>query len=440
MIQILVNENFFLEKKYIIEVLLEEFLCFYDYQISISTEDNYVFINQENNKKIEFIDSFFKKQKEPYLKQENLPKKPIHFKYEDVEYYFPFGNPKILETTDEITCEIDLFSSSYFFLSRWEEYVIKEKDKHNRFIDENSWLIKNNLQNRPLVNEYANLLSILLIKIDIYPNNKHKFTPIITHDVDLIARYDTGKKIIKAFGGDLLLRKSASSFIKTIKDVIGICFFKLNDPYNTFDYLMNLSESVNVKSRFYFIAGKKNEFDVRYNYDEKKAIRIYNKIQKRGHIIGIHPSYNSFLNCEQLKKEKERLEKITNITVKEVRHHFLRINLPESWEILEKVGLKEDSSVGFSKHNGFRTGTCYKYTVFDFLNREKLSLKENPLLVMEVSSVYFDNEPNKMIIEIEKIIKEVKKYNGNFTFLWHNNSFFTKEHFKTYETIIKLLN
>ena len=58
---------------------------------------------------------------------------------------------------------------------------------------------------------------------------------------------------------------------------------------------------------------------------------------------------------------------------------------------------------------------------------------------MEVSSNLFYQNPTKLIPEIKNLINQVKKHQGNFTFLWHNNSFFTKEHYITYKAIINLL-
>lgn len=441
MLKIFIGNHFFLEKKYIIEVLFEEFLFFKDYKIiKQKVRSGILIVNSKNNKKILFKDFFFERVNgKSYLKKKYLPSSPKNYDFDGSKLSFPYGIPEIKFDKNEIICSIDVFASSFFLLTRWEEYVIGDLDMHKRFKDENAWLVKNKLYQKPLVNEYADLISSLLSSININIKKNKKFTPIITHDVDLISRYDSLKKIARALIGDLLLRKSLNSFLGTIKDVFLILLNKKNDPYHTFDYIMNLSESINTKSNFYFIPGIKSEYDIRYNYNENKVKKIYNKIHKRGHNIGFHPSYSSFLDIKQLKKEKERLEHVTKLNVSQGRQHYLRINLPDSWSHWESIGLDEDSSVGFSKLNGFRSGTCNKYSVFNFLKREKLNLKENPLIVMEVSSNLFYQNPTKLIPEIENLINQVKKHQGNFTFLWHNNSFFTKEHYVTYQAIINLL-
>ena len=60
MLKIFIGNHFFLEKKYIIEVLFEEFLFFKDYKIIKQKERSGILIlNSKNNKKILFKDFFF---------------------------------------------------------------------------------------------------------------------------------------------------------------------------------------------------------------------------------------------------------------------------------------------------------------------------------------------------------------------------------------------
>lgn len=438
MLSIKIGEPFVKEKKYVLETLLEDFLGFFSYQIEISETCGYLFTNSDNNKSVYFIDSFFH-DKESYLDKRYLPGQPNKIIYKNTEYIFPYGDANIKYEEQQLRCHVDVFASAFFFLTRWEEIVINKKDAHGRFIDENAWLVKNMIHTRPLVNEYASLILSLINEINIFPTAKKEFTPIITHDVDLIARYDSVYKVIKALVGDVVLRKSLKSLVTTFYDVYQIYFKNKKDNYDTFDYLMSLSESIGVKSHFYFIPGEVGEHDVRYGFSEKSAKRIYKKVSDRGHIIGIHPSYDSFLNLSQVKKEIHRIESIIQSRITEGRQHYLRINLPYSWKIWDEAGLKEDSSVGFSKHFGFRSASCCKYHVFDVVNRKKLALVENPLLIMDVSSMDFNKNPLRMIAPIKEILNQVKKHSGNFTLLWHNSSFRTKAHRETYEKIICLL-
>ncbi len=56
------------------------------------------------------------------------------------------------------------------------------------------------------------------------------------------------------------------------------------------------------------MSGGVTEYDNRYRIDDPKFLNLILKIKQRGHIIGIHPSYNAYNDFEQFKKEKEDLE------------------------------------------------------------------------------------------------------------------------------------
>ena len=78
----------------------------------------------------------------------------------------------------------------------------------------------------------------------------------------------------------------------------------MNDPYDTFDILMKISDEYGLKSHFYFMSGGLTKYDNRYRIDEPKCLELINKIKKREHIIGFHSSYNAYNDNEQFKKEK----------------------------------------------------------------------------------------------------------------------------------------
>jgi hypothetical protein len=118
------------------------------------------------------------------------------------------------------------------------------------------------------------------------------------------------------------------------------------------------------------------------------------------------------------------------------RQHFLRFDVPTTWQIWEDNKMEWDSSLCFTEKQGFRCGTCYEFSTFNIKTRQKLKLKENPLLVM-------DGNINNNKENVEKVIKikdTVKKFNGNFLLLWHNSSFnipIWKDGKQIYEEILR---
>ncbi len=444
MVTIYTQSKYMPEKVYIFDVIFNEFLGF-RYNISFHDEKTYK-LTFKGDKSIVFKDTFFAEipNDSHYLKAEYLPLKPSFLKSNNYtsESDLPliFGDNSFEEKEDEIVSGQDIFASAFFMLTRWEENVKTERDKYNRFPDKNAFVQQYNLQYRPLVNEYTSFL-LNLLRSNGYSKNerKHEYTPVITHDVDFIARYDSFKKYFKALGGDILHRKSIKSFFQTNLDYFKIKLFKKLDNYDTFDFLMDISEQNNLKSNFYFIPAYINEEDARYDIRDHRIKSIIDNIDKRGHKIGFHGPFRSYNNFKLLKEEQERLINI-HFEIKEGRQHYLRFANPNTWQILDDAMMRKDSTMGFSYGGGFRAGTCFEYSVFNIEKRKKLRLKEMPLIAMEVGIKAKYSNKDEFMKNIIFLSKIVRKYNGNFVFLWHNSNFNTFEWNFATEYYKKIMN
>ena len=404
MLKITIPNNNIAERKYILDVIFDEFLGL-DFEVIVSDNCQDWVIKLENQKSLTIKDTFFSKYPKDleYLKLENIPSK--------IE-------------------ELDIFAACFFMLTRWEEYVNKNRDYHDRFPAYESLAYKQGFLDRPIVNEYAEELKNKLLKLD---NNlkfkTHNFNLILTHDVDSLLKYTSFKSGIREIIGAIVKKKDIKLAISNILQKIKVSLGIQKDPFDTFDWLMDKSEALGLKSRFYFMSGGVTKYDNRYKIDESKALEVIEKIKKRGHIIGFHPSYNAYNNFEQFKKEKDLLEKTVGLKITEGREHYLRFEVPTTWQIWEDNGMLVDSSCGYADKEGFRCGTCYEYSVFNILTRKKLNLKERPLIVMEGSFITYQPniKPTEMEKKIKYLINQVKQYNGNFVFLWHNSSFNTAQ-------------
>jgi len=422
-IKIQIPNNNIPERRYIIDVLFSEFLGI-EYKIEITETDFYKILFK--NKTIQVQDSFFNTYIEElsYLNERNIPENVIFAKNQFIpEADIPviYGNANIEESENLIKCGIDIFASSFFMLTRWEEYVLPEKDKHGRVPDELQLSVKHGFNERPVVNEYVEMLREMFVHLGVEIKNKHQYTPKITHDIDFFARYDKFSKVIKAIGGDIFKRKSLKKAISTFKTYFQIKKGKEKDPYDTFDYLMDLSEKAGLKSHFYFIPAMLGEEDAQYNISDEAVVKTIQKIKNKGHIVGIHGAYRSYKNKNLFQKELQRFPE--EIKIQEGRQHFLRFENPTTWQMYEDAGIITDSTIGFLNHVGFRSGTCYEYSVFNILTRKKLNLKEQPLIVMEQALIKKTSNKENFYNKIIALKDIVKKYKGTFVVLWHNNNF-----------------
>jgi len=439
MIKINIPNNYLAERKYIIDIFFDEFLGL-NYVINVKDETKDYEIILENGKKIIIKDSFFSNFEDglDYLDKKNIPGKIEFLKNQFiVEKDIPviYGDDEFKIQENKIICGIDVFASSFFMLTRWEEYANKIHDIHNRFPGTASLAYKYNYLDRPIVNEYVEMLCNMLKYLGYNQKRKEKkYELILTHDVDNIFKWKSFGLFTRNIAGDIIKRKNISLAFENVRN-----YFV--NPYNTFDYLMDLSEKRGIKSHFFFMSGGTSKFDNNYSVNQPFVKKIREKIVNRGHLIGFHPSYNTYNDQKQWEEEYSTLSTEVLQKVKIGRQHYLRFEIPTTWQIWEDNNMKWDSTLTYPEKEGFRCGTCYEYSVFNILSRKKLKLKEIPLEVMEGSLVNYQNlSPEKAEKKIIKLIEKVKKYNGSFVLLWHSSSFNTEcweKYQSVYEKILK---
>jgi len=436
MLTIKAPNNNLKERKYVLDIVFNEFLGI-KYSL-INRSSNYEII-LENNHQLIIKDHFFNKYNNDldYLKLNNLPSNIKYTKNNFIRNDIPiiFGNHIVdIENSESIVCEIDIFASIFFMLSRWEEYVLSDRDIHNRFPANKSTSYINGFLNRAVVDEYIELLWNMLLFLGIKSNRRKKSSQLyITHDIDNLYKWNSWKHVARVAFGDIIKRRNSSLAKQKLSEYILIRRKKINDPYDTFDRLMDVSEKYAIKSRFYFMSGGLSEYDKRYTVFDKKCKELLHKIHERGHVIGFHPSYNTYNNICKFRKEKYLLEKILGYKIKEGRGHYLRFEVPKTWQIWDDCDMKIDSTCGYADKEGFRCGTAEEFNVFNILTRKKLDLKERPLILMDTNIDKY-RKLNPSIIE--DVLKQLRGNANMFTILWHNSRI---EHIDDYEKIINLL-
>jgi hypothetical protein len=425
MLKVFCNSKFAQEKDYVFRILFDIILGL-DYSVEFADVPDYR-ISFGNNE-IVIRDAFFSglSDFEPFYKNsDNIPNKVFKAK----TYLAPeqdliglYGDERIIIDRNSAFIGADFVAATFFMLTRWEEIAIEDRDKHGRFVEEKSLAIKHGFHKRPIVNEYAEFLWNVLQKLGYSENRKmKKFQFYPTHDIDFLFKYDGFLKCAKVLTGDLVKRKSLSVFRNSVNSIYSIKSKKSADVFDTFDFLMDVSESKGLKSFFYFMSGVRGETDVDFSITDRRVVSKIEQIIKRGHVVGIHPTYNSFDNILQFKLELSRLRKISS-DIYEGRQHFLRFQNPKTWQIWNDSGLKIDSTIGFYSTIGFRAGICCEYPVFNVETGKVLDLLERPLVLMDTALRREADTQEEFLLKAFEIINTVKKYKGDFVLLWHNNN------------------
>ena len=291
-------------------------------EISVSTVDG---------KRLVFPDKFLRTPEQDWLKKESLPDDPIRiwdtemlsgfdFNLTDKKLPIIFGidineNVWLCDSGEEIVLGIDILGSSFFMLTRYEELIDGYRDNHNRFPATQSFAFKNGFLQRPIINEYLEVLWSCFLKL--WPTLKRKemsFATFLSHDVDAPFAYTFKKplKICKMVLGNYFRTQNLKGSFDILTKWRGVRNGNVDlDPYYTFPWIMDLAERAGLKSTFFFLSGQSSSnHDGDYDITHPVIRQLLRDIHLRGHNIGFHFSYNTYLSKEQMIKEVSSLKKV----------------------------------------------------------------------------------------------------------------------------------
>ena len=328
--------------------------------------------------------------------------------------------PCFFSTNLKSTIPFDIFAASFYLISRYEEYLPHVKDVHGRYTAEQSIAFKQGFLEKPVIDIWAyKFLEILKERFPEYSYQKRSYNFISTIDIDNAFAYKY-KSLIRSVGGfmnDLVKFK-----IFDVWNRFAVVFNIKNDPFDTFDKILRLKKEYKVKTIFFFLIGDYTTFDTNVSAS-KNSFRLLIKEMVDYAIVGLHPSYFSMQNTSILKKEKERLESITNMPTKRSRQHYLRFNLPETYQNLIDLEIEEDYSMGYASNVGFRASTCTPFYFYDLDFEIQTPLKVFPFALMDTTlNDYMKLTPKQSLGRIRDLKNEVKAVDGTFITLFHNEN------------------
>lgn len=328
----------------------------------------------------------------------------------------------------------DVLGLTYWMLARVEEIGRTDLDSLGRFPATSSHAYKHDYLNRPLVDEWLHVLGqVIQRKWPGVALKQHQSKVVVSHDVDRPFQYlyASAKDITRQVLGDLIKRKNprlAVTRYLTWRAVRGGDLVR--DPFNTFEWIMDLSEKHGLRSAFYFICGRtSDEMDADYEIDQPVMRDLLRRIHERGHEIGLHPSYETYKKPALIRQEFARLLRVCE--EEDIaqgawggRMHYLRWEQPTTMRAWNEVGLAYDSSLVYADHAGFRCGTCHAYPAFDGANDCQLSLRIIPLIIMDqlLLTERSGGCDDAIVQFVADVKRKVDMVGGILTILWHNSS------------------
>lgn len=260
-----------------------------------------------------------------------------------------------------------------------------------------------------------------------YPDGK-KFAICLTHDIDMI--YYTGRLAAKTLAKSFEKRKMSRVF----KVLFSRLSKKINPLWN-FDKIMQLDSEYGARSSFYFLTLDTKEMD--FNFQIKDLKGELRNILSNGCEVGLHGGVEDNTDVTKMKQEKRALEEIVNQEIMGNRNHYLRFEVPKTWQSLKAAGFKYDTTFGYADCVGFRNGMCHPFKPFDLNTNQFIDLLEIPLVITDFTLgnyMHLDLQAAFKIIKL--LIDKVEKYRGAVAILWHNTEMFD-EMLELYQEILR---
>ncbi|MFP4470244.1 MAG: polysaccharide deacetylase family protein [Bacteroidales bacterium] len=314
----------------------------------------------------------------------------------------------------------DLFSASFYLVTRYEEYLPYIKDQFGRFDARQSVSLKYGFLDQPLVNIWAEELKTILSKRFVslrFSDRKFRFIPTI--DIDSAYSYKY-KGTVRTTGAMLmnLSRFQINEILERFKVLTGI----KKDPFDTYDFQFFIQKKYELKPIYFILFANYGKYDKNIAVHNRSFQKLVKSLADYAE-VGIHPSYDSNNNFGSLKTEIERLSKVLNREVTKSRQHFLKLSFPTTYRNLINLDITDDYTMGYASEPGFRAGIADWFYFYDLDLETPTRLRVHPFQVMEGTlKDYLKLSREESLDVIKKMIDRVKAVNGTFISLWHNES------------------
>lgn len=331
------------------------------------------------------------------------------------------GLPSLFQTYNPHSqYPFDIFSASFYLLSRYEEYLPFMKDKYGRFAASESLAFQKEFLQKPLIDIWAMDLQAKLVKL--FPQleitkNEYQFIPSI--DIDAAYAYKH-KGTLRLMGG--YAKNLRDLDFKDFKLRTEVLYGKQKDPFDTFDYLFGLHQEKKLKAIFFILFadyGTNDKNTPTYNRSFRELVAYISDHAE----VGIHPSFTSNTLNVKLKKEVTSLAKAIHRDISKSRQHFLILHMPTTYRNLINMGITDDYSMGYADQIGFRASTSRSFLFYDLEMEYTTALRIHPFAAMEGTlRDYLQLNVEDAFIAFKQIIDEIKAVNGTYISLWHNES------------------
>lgn len=371
---------------------------------------------------------FFESDK--FLFETNIAYQPINFcEWNELRGFYPVN--------DNSAISFDIFASAFYMVSCYAEYLPSKIDKYGRYRASQSMNFRGDFLEKPMVNLYS--LAIKKLLAERFPQlafTTPRFKYLSTFDIDIAYSY-LGKGMKRTLGG--FAKAFLLSEFRDIQNRFRVLSGTRKDPYDTYDYMLQVCRDFDVETMFFIQVGDESSFDKNIPHTNGRFKKLVKRLYHES-TLGVHLSFRSHRASRIMETEIERLKELTGDKVIRNRFHYLRFQLPSTYQRIDKLGITEDYSMGYAPHAGFRAGICTPYYFYNLKTEEATTLKIFPLAFMDTTFTHYYKADTQYSIErMQRIMGYVHQVGGTCISLWHNSSFTEQREWKGWRNVFETI-
>ena len=326
------------------------------------------------------------------------------------------GIPCFFASGEKSTIPFDIFSASFFLLSRYEEYLPHVKDSVGRYPVKESIAYQHNFLELPVVDLWAyRLLEALQERFpDLETKEKsYNFTSII--NVTTSHAYAM-RGISRTLGGFLL---DLGNFrFWEIWNRLSVLLRIKKDPYDNFFDLVEIHKKFPIKSMFFFQFAKHSAHDKNVSTNNNRFRYLIKSIADYS-IVSLSTSFVSTSDKNVLREEKKQLGNLINRPITFARLRYNKVNVPITYRNLVETEFTDDFSMGYTHEIGFRAGTCTPFYFYDINTEVRQPIKIHPFAMHDYALVKYKTK-DEVFEKMDRVYRLVKQVKGDFVLVFSN--------------------
>ena len=326
------------------------------------------------------------------------------------------GIPCFFSSGDKSTIPFDVFSASFFLLSRYEEYLPHVKDSVGRFPVKESIAYQNNFLELPVVDLWAyKLLEVLKLRFpDLESREKnYRFTSII--NVTTSHAYAM-RGIARTIGGFLL---DLGNFkFRNVWERFSVILRLKKDPYDNFFELVDIHKKFPIKTMFFFQFAKHSAHDKNVSTNNNRFRNLIKSVADYS-VVSLSTSFVSTLDKNVLREEKKQLGNLINRPINYARLRYNKVNVPATYRNLVETEFTDDFSMGYTHEIGFRAGTCTPFYFYDINTEVRQPIKIHPFAMHDYALVNYKTK-DEVFEKMDRVYRLVKQVKGDFILVFSN--------------------